>query len=390
MTAAQTKDYELVIDYCAFMVAIILGRHAVTPENVNKQWSAEKLAASLNTIPYSDTPNLRVHALALTHGMQIFHKRISKRGHTAVPPLRLGKALQEYFTLKTSIRSTEIVFASMNNPSVTESVDSVMSRVLIIRNELLMKSTYNMSPHNSVSSVYAALYLPLITEMEEVRIPDDDENRPQKSQRAVRKSPSKLGKRAIRNHTRNIVADIESKYGKRDTIFYQEAVVNVSKKKRIREIRDGNEDEVEVEVEVEEKDDDCIEIEEKKAEVKPVLEHMNDERVSNALAAIPEKYITVSKEDQEIVTTLFAVVRAVAVEREHKFASKAAAIATVNILKGRNYYSQIPARSIMRWYDLKNGAKGGTSSSAHGSADAVEEGDGNDVQLEGCMQSHTA
>lgn len=61
----------------------------------------------------------------------------------------------------------------------------------------------------------------------------------------------------------------------------------------------------------------------------------------------------------------------------------------MNILKGRNYYSQISARAITRWYDLKSGAKGGTSSSAHGSADAVEEGDGNDVQLEECMQPYT-
>jgi hypothetical protein len=243
--------------------------------------------------------------------------------------------------------------------------------------------------------------------MEEVRVPDEDENRPQKSQRTVRKSPSKLGKSADQNQTRNTVANIEKKYGKRDTIFYLEAAVNVSKKRRIREIRDGDviEDEVEVEVEVdleveaEEKDDDCIKIEEKKVEIKPVLEFMDDERVLNALAAVPEKYLIVSKEDQEIVATLFALMREVAVEREHRFASKAAAIATVNILKGRNYYSQIPARTIKRWHDLKNGTKGGASSSTHdtaigsamdGADDAVEEGESSDLQFEECMQPHTA
>lgn len=255
-----------------------------------------------------------------------------------------------------------------------------------------------MSPHNSASSVYAALYLPLIREMEEVRIPDDNENRPQKSQRTVRKSPSKLAKSAIQNHTRNIVANIEKKYGKRDTIFYLEAAVNVSKKRRIREIKNGDVIEDEVEVETEEKDDDCIEEGEKKVEIEPVLEFMDDERVSNALAAVPEKYLLVSKKDQKIVTTLFAVVRAVAVEREHRFASKVASIATENILKGRNYYSQIPARTIKRWYGLKNGTKGGTSSSTHDSVvdgaddadDAVEEGESSDIQFEECMHPHTA
>lgn len=53
---AKTKEYDLVIVYCAFMVAILLARHVVTSENVNNQWSAEKLAASLNTLPYSNTP----------------------------------------------------------------------------------------------------------------------------------------------------------------------------------------------------------------------------------------------------------------------------------------------------------------------------------------------
>lgn len=82
-------------------------------------------------------------------------------------------------------------------------------------------------------------------------------------------------------------------------------------------------------------------------------------------------------------------------EREHRFASKVAAIATVSILKGRNYYSQIPARTIKRWYDLKNGTKGGTSSSTLDSAiddadDVVEEGESSDIQYEECMQLHTA
>jgi hypothetical protein len=110
-------------------------------------------------------------------------------------------------------------------------------------------------------------------------------------------SPSKLGKLAIQNHTRNIVANIEKKYGKRDTIFYLEASVNVSKKRRITEIRNGDviEVEVEVEVEVEEQDDDCIDNDEKKVEIRPVLEFMDGERVSNALAAVPEKYYSFSR-----------------------------------------------------------------------------------------------
>lgn len=60
---AKAKEYELVIDYCAFMVAIVIARHVVNLANIHGQWSADQLAASLNSLQYSETPNLRVHCL---------------------------------------------------------------------------------------------------------------------------------------------------------------------------------------------------------------------------------------------------------------------------------------------------------------------------------------
>ena len=165
---AKAKEYELVIDYCAFMVAIVIARHVVNLANIHEQWSADQLAASLNILQYSETPNLRVHCLALKHGLQIFTRSISRGGHTTVLMLHVDRGPIEYFTLEASRRSTEVIFASLYDPLFDESQDIVMSRVAIIRDELMLRSNYGISSHHSASSVFAALYLPLISEIETV------------------------------------------------------------------------------------------------------------------------------------------------------------------------------------------------------------------------------
>jgi hypothetical protein len=166
----MAKEYELVIDYYAFMVAIALARHEITLSNSNVQWTAEELAQALNKLDYSLTPDLRVHTLALKHGIGLFKTILSKRGHAVTLIQYVEKGPSEYFTLSASMRSFEVPFGTLNSPSLTESQDSVTSRVLIIRNELMSKCKYGTSPnyaaYRSACTVYAALYSPLITEIE--------------------------------------------------------------------------------------------------------------------------------------------------------------------------------------------------------------------------------
>lgn len=50
---AKVKEYEHVIDYSAFMVAIALARHERTVSNIKEQWTAEQLAMSLNKLAAS-------------------------------------------------------------------------------------------------------------------------------------------------------------------------------------------------------------------------------------------------------------------------------------------------------------------------------------------------
>ena len=334
---AKAKEYELVIDYCAFMVAIVLARHAVTLDNINDQWSAEELAATLNILEYSDTPNLRVHSLALKHGMQLFTRSISKRGHTTVLMLHADKAPPEYFTLEASARSTVIVFVSLNSPRETESQDCLMSRVELIRNEIMKKSNYGVSSHHTAGSVFAALYLPIITKIETVIVADDEENKTPKSQLITRKSPSKLSRRALHNSADKIIANTEKLYGKRYTNFYLESALKKSRNRK------DNEDELGAYSDESSDGDEVLE-----------SEFMDDSRVLNALSSIPGKYVIFSDEDQDKVLSLYAVIRDVAIERDHIRANKVAAAATVKILQNHTYYSHISTRTILRWYDLKD------------------------------------
>jgi hypothetical protein len=277
---AMEKEYELVIDYCAFMVAIVLARHVVTVANIKVQWSAEQLALSLNKLDYSNTPNLRVHTLALKHGISLFKTLISKNdgyGNTVVPMNYKGRGPLEYFTLAASKRTFEVIFGSVSSPRAIESQESLMCRVLSIRDHLMSKSNYKPSPnyttYHSASSVYAALYIPLILEMEKpVTVSTVN-----KTQLITRKSPSKLTKRAIKNSADEIIASTEMLYGRKNITFYLESALIQSKKRKINQndnvlnnnniINDSNNE---------------------NNLMPPVGDFINDSSVLNALTGIPD------------------------------------------------------------------------------------------------------
>ena len=73
------KDYNLSVDYCACMVAILLARHQVDSSNAEMLWSAVKLSEKLNLLPFADTANFYVDSGALQHRLLIFQRLLNKR-----------------------------------------------------------------------------------------------------------------------------------------------------------------------------------------------------------------------------------------------------------------------------------------------------------------------
>ena len=159
---SEAHECRLSVDYCAFMVAILLARHEVNRENSEKQWSGAEISEKLNDLPYSSTANFYVDSEALQHGLSIFQKQLNRRGLIAVPIAYDRKQLRDFFDLVAAQRSIQIKFLGYNKPPEDESKCDLLSRILAIRNNLLCKSNYAPSSNPTPSSVLGHLYHPMI------------------------------------------------------------------------------------------------------------------------------------------------------------------------------------------------------------------------------------
>ena len=156
------KEYEAVVDYCAFMVAIVFVRHVVDSSEPRRQWPAEELSDSLNLLPYAESVNFYVHSLALKHGMHISSRCLTSKGHTIILKKSASKVRTKYFSLEASLSSDEIIFQSLHNPSHYVSEEILMSNSLLARRELLRAARYQASDDLCASSVFGGLYHSLI------------------------------------------------------------------------------------------------------------------------------------------------------------------------------------------------------------------------------------
>ena len=155
--APVLKDYDVVIDYCACMVAITLARHMVNIGNVNVQWSASQLEQNLNATALGDNFNFSIDVNALSHGLLIFRKCFTRRGITVIEIWQEDKAVPSYYDRKYSILSLELKFATFHTPLLHE--DDLLSCILQLRNEILAKTKYKPSPYSSPSLVFEAMQI---------------------------------------------------------------------------------------------------------------------------------------------------------------------------------------------------------------------------------------
>ena len=168
---SEAHECRLSVDYCAFMVAILLARHEVNRENSEKQLSGAEISEKLNDLPYSSTADFYVDSEALQHGLSIFQKQLNRRGLRAVPIAYGRKQLRDFFDLVAAQRLVQIKFLGYNKSSEDESECDLLSRILAVRNDLLCKSNYAPSSNSTPSSVLGHLYHPMIMSQ---RYPKDE------------------------------------------------------------------------------------------------------------------------------------------------------------------------------------------------------------------------
>ena len=82
--------------------------------------------------------------------------------------------------------------------------------------------------------------------------------------------------------------------------------------------------------------------------------YMSDERLRTALDKIPSKNIAYSSDDMRNILELFEVVKMMVSEKNTSRINMKASSLTVDMLDKNSYYSQLTARTLLRWYEMKD------------------------------------
>lgn len=160
---ATVKEYNLPVDYCACMVAILLARQQVDSSNAEMLRSAVKLSDKLNLLPFADTANFYVDSDALQHGLSIFQRLMDERGLLVVPESLEAETVRNFFHLKFAQGVVKVKFLGYVSSPENETASDLLGRMRSIRDGLERKSNYPESFRTSPSSVFSDLSLPMIT-----------------------------------------------------------------------------------------------------------------------------------------------------------------------------------------------------------------------------------
>lgn len=334
------KDYDVVIDYCACMVAIILATHVVDASNVNVQWSASQLALILNNSPRGTNTNYYINVAALSHGFLLFRKDLKRKGLSLIEIYQEEKLVPCYYGLKYSRMSLEIKFSAYFTPHVVE--NDLLSCILLQRNEILKKNKYETSPYSSPSLVFGVMQLELNLNRSTVETGTNTIA----TSANLRKSPSDLSDRSVKNVTTKVITSVEGVVGEKNSLYFLKSAV------KILDFKQRKMNNMEREVDEEGSSED----EEEENSTGQYIEHeeyRNDARMKMALSNIPNKNITYTTEDIKNVLEVFDVVKVLVSERNTDKINSKSAACTVEMLIENTYYSQLTVRTVLRWSETR-------------------------------------
>ena len=92
------KLLSLPIEYCAFMVAIMMTRYDVD-DSIRVQSSVESIVSKLNSLQYGDKADFRVTRAALHQGIFLFKKVLQSLGYEVIEMHGKEKQLQDFLDL---------------------------------------------------------------------------------------------------------------------------------------------------------------------------------------------------------------------------------------------------------------------------------------------------
>ena len=160
----------------------------------------------------------------------------------------------------------------------------------------------------------------------------------------LRKSPSDLTDRSIKNVTTKIISSVEGVVGERNNLYSLRSAVKILDfRKRRRGVIE--QDEIEQDSSDDDSDnDDCNEY----------GVYKNDNRLIAALTALPTKYVVYNSDDMKKVLELFEVVKTIVSEKNSRGVLRKSANLMVHILSENSCYSQLTGRTVLRWFQTRN------------------------------------
>ena len=325
------------------MVSIALATHKVDANNVNTQWSAGQLSAFLNTQSlFSTNPNFYINSVALMRGFLLFRRDLTRRGMFVIEMFQEDRQVPAFHCFKHSRTSLDVKFLSYFTPSISE--EEFLSSIVPIRNDLQKRNEFEVSAYSSPSLVFGVIQLSIL--QNQTAMVDVGTSTVDKTPAKLRKSPSNLTDRSIKNVTSKVITSVDEVVGEKNSFFFLKSAVKILdfKKRKHSVILQDEQDGRSEDDEEDNDSQECSEFE----------SYMSDERLRTALDKLPSKNIVYSSDDMENILELYGIVKEVVYEKTSNRVSMKAAKLTIDMLDTNSNYSQLTARTFLRWYEMED------------------------------------
>ena len=340
----MVRDTTLPIEYCAYMVAIMVTRYEMDDRDYKIQQANEIVAEKLNSSWMGQKSDFYVTTSALHHGIFLFKKSLITLGYEVIEMHGKEKQLQDFMSLQGGKRGYEVKFPNFKTSSLslncTEEIFN--NAILVNRDYILLRSNYKKSIYTSCSSLFMELFVDIEKTIEKNNEKEETFMSPittiTQSSFKVRKSIDNLSDRSIKNNGKRILEYVEKTYGLKDTELYITAAYDLIVKKN----RRNNTPELRQICYLEEED----EIKRNKHYDEEIFD--NDMRVVKALRDIKKKNVVMSSEEKCQILTVFDAVKSALKEIDIADIDQESALASYKLLQSHNGLCNVSIRSIVR------------------------------------------
>jgi hypothetical protein len=177
------------------------------------------LKESLNDTALGRDPNFYIDGIALSHGFLMFRKDLAKRGITVIEIFQDDKCVPYYYDMKASQMSIEVKFTAYHTPHSVEA--DLSSDTVLLRNDILKRNKYEASPYSFPSLVFSVMQLNRLQNLATKEIGSITN-----SSANLRKSPSDLTERSIKNVTAKVITSVEGVVGEKNSLYFLKSASN--------------------------------------------------------------------------------------------------------------------------------------------------------------------